>query len=262
MNIVVCAKQVIDPEAPSSTFGIDEANQKGMVTDGSPPVLDPYGEYALEAALRLKAAKGGKVTVITMGTEFMANVVKKSLAMGADELILLEDDTFGDVDSYGTAYGLSLAIKKLGGCDLVLTGREASDTNGGQTGSGIAEMLGLPCVTLARQIDIDDGGARVQRVITDGYEVVSVPLPAVITVSNEIGEVRYPTMKGIMAAKKVKPTSYTATDIGMDASVHRRSKMVRLFQEVSEAHCEFIGGESPEEMAGVLAERLRAAKIF
>jgi len=87
-------------------------------------------------------------------------------------------------------------------------------------------------------------------------------LPAVITVSNEIGEVRYPTMKGIMAAKKVKPTSYTATDIGMDASVHRRSKMVRLFQEVSEAHCEFIGGESPEEMAGVLAERLRAAKIF
>ena len=261
MNIVVCAKQVIDPEGPPRDFKIDEVNQSAAML-GSPLVLDPYSEYALEAALRLKADKGGKVTVITMGTGLEANVVKKSLAIGADELILLEGDAFGDLDGYGTAHGLSLAIKKLDGCDLILTGREASDTNGGQTGSGIAEILGLPCVTLAKKIDIDGRQAKVERVITDGYEVVTVPLPAVITVSNEIGEVRYPTMKGIMAAKKAKPTIYTLTDIGMDAPVPRKAKKIRLFQEIHEARCEFVNGESPEEMARNLADMLRAAKIL
>lgn len=261
MNIVVCIKQVIDPEAPSTVFQIDEGTKKGRNADDSPPVLDPYGEYALEGALRLKADKGGKVTVITLGAEFEANVVKKSLAMGADELIQVEDDSFKDLDAYGTVYGLSQAIKKLGEYDLILTGREASDTNGGQTGSGIAETLGLPCVTLVKQIDIEGSEAKVQRVITDGYEVVTVPLPAVMTISNEIGEVRFPTMKGIMGAKKMKPTVYTPSDIGMDTAP-AKSKMVRLYQEVSEAHCEFIKGESPEEMAANLTEKLREAKLF
>ncbi|OPY74847.1 MAG: Electron transfer flavoprotein subunit beta [Syntrophorhabdus sp. PtaU1.Bin050] len=261
MNIVVCAKQVVDSEAPPVNFRVDEAKKKGEMV-GISQVLDPYGEYALEAALRLKAANGGKVTVITMGTGLVPDVVKKSLAMGADELILLEDSVFEDVDGYGTAYGLSLAIKKLGAYDLILTGREASDTNGGQTGSGIAEILGLPCVTLAKQIDIDGSQAKVQRMITDGYEVATVPLPAVITVSNEIGEVRYPTVKGIMAAKKIKPTVYGAADLGLDVSAHRKSNVIRLFQEVQEAHCEFIQGETPEEMADKLAEMLRTAKIL
>jgi len=261
MNIVVCVKQVIDPEAPSSVFQIDKATNKGLNADGSPPVIDPYGEYALEGALRLKADKGGKVTVIAMGPEFDTNVVKKSLAMGADELVLVEDPSLADLDAFGTVYGLSQAIKKVGEFDLILTGREASDTNGGLTGSGIAETLGLPCVTLAKQIDIDGSQAKVQRVITDGYEVVTVPLPAVITVSNEIGEVRFPTMKGIMGAKKMKPTAYSPADIGMDAAP-KKSKMVKLYQEISEAHCEFITGTNPEELAGNLAEKLRAAKIF
>jgi electron transfer flavoprotein beta subunit len=260
MNIVVCAKQVIDPEAPAASFRIDEAN-KTATMEKNAPVLDPYGAYALEAALRLKAAKGGKVTVITMGTGFVSSVVKKSLAMGADELILLEDDAFGNVDGYGTAYGLSMAIKKLD-FDLILTGREASDTNGGQTGPGIGEILGLPCVTIAKQIDIDDGRATVQRVLADGYEVVTVPLPAVITVSNEIGEVRLPTMKLIMAAKKIIPTVYTSADLGMDALARRKSNVIRLFQEVHEAHCEMVEGESADEIADKLAGRLRAAKIL
>jgi electron transfer flavoprotein beta subunit len=261
MNIIVCVKQVIDPEAPAASFKIDEAN-KTATMEGKPPVLDPYGEYALEAALRLKAAKGGKVTVITLGTGLVTSVVKKSLAMGADELILLGDDAFKDIDGYGTAYGLSAAIKKLDQFDLILTGREASDTNGGQTGSGIAEILGLPCVTLARQIDIDDGQASVQRVISDGYEVVTVPLPAVITVSNEIGEVRLPTMKGIMVAKKITPRAYTSADLGMDVPAHIKSNVIRLFQPVHEGHCEFVEGESVEEIADKLGEMLRAAKIL
>lgn len=261
MNIVVCAKQVIDSEAPPVNFRLDEVNKKGEMI-GISPVIDSYGEYAVEAALRLKAAHGGKVTVVTMGTDLIANVVKKVLAMGADELVLLEDDAFKDVDAYGTVYGLTMAIKKLEPWDLILTGREASDTNGGQTGPGIAEMLGLPCVTLAKKIDVDGTQARVERMITDGYEVVTVPLPAVITVSNEIGEVRYPTVKGIMAAKKMKPTTYTAADLGIDVAAQKKSNLIRLYQEVHEASCEFVKGESPEEMAANLAEKLRAAKIL
>ncbi|MDR2017539.1 MAG: electron transfer flavoprotein subunit beta/FixA family protein [Syntrophobacterales bacterium] len=261
MNIVVCVKQVIDPEAPSSVFRIDEATQKGKNIDDSPPVLDPYGEYALEGALRLKADKGGKVTVISIGNDFDQNAMKKSLAIGADELILVEDDSLKDLDAYGTVCGLVQAIKKVGDYDLILTGREASDTNAGQTGSGIAEAMGLPLVTLVQQIDIDGSQAKIQRVITDGYESVTIPLPAVLTISNEIGEVRFPNMKGIMAAKKMKPTVYGPGDIGMD-TVPKKSKMVRLYQEVSEAHCEFIKGESPEEMAVNLAEKLREAKLF
>ena len=260
MNIVVCVKQVIDPEASPAYFKIDESNQTAVM-QGIPPVIDPYGEYAVEAALRLKAANGGKVTVITMGTGLVTNVVKKPLAMGADELILLEDDVFGNVDGYGTAYGLSMAIKKLDSYDLILTGREASDTNAGLTGAGIAEILGLPSVTLAKQIDIENGDAKVKRVITDGYEVVTTALPAVITVSNEIGEPRYATMKGIMAAKKIKPAVFTSADLEMDTSVRRKTNPVRLFQPVHEGRCEFIEGESPEEKADNLAQMLRGAKI-
>ena len=261
MNIVVCIKQVIDPEAPSAVFRIDEATKKGKNIDDSPPVLDPYGEYALEGALKLKAAVGGKVIVVSMGPEFDTNVMKKSLAMGADQLILLEDASFADLDAYGTTYGLVQAIKKVGEYDLILTGREASDTNAGQTGAGIAETMGLPCVTLAKQIDIEGSGAKVQRVINDGYEVVEIPLPAVITISNEIGEVRFPSMKGIMGAKKMKPTVWGPGDVGMDGAP-KKSKMMKLYQEISEAHCEFVKGDSPEEMAASLAEKLRAAKLF
>ena len=261
MNIVVCVKQVINPEAPPANFRIDEAKQTAVMQD-SAPVIDPYGEYAVEAALKLKAAVGGKITVITMGTGLVGNVVKKPLAMGADELILLEDGAFEDLDGYGTVLGLSKAIEKLNGYDLILTGREASDTNAGQTGSGIAEMLGLPGVTLARQIDMENDRVKVKRVITDGYEVVTAPLPAVVTVSNEIGEPRYPSMKGIMAAKKIKPTIWSSADLELEMPIQRRSQKIRLFQSVHEGRCQFVEGESAEEMAENLAEMLRAEKVI
>ncbi|GAI54282.1 unnamed protein product, partial [marine sediment metagenome] len=108
--------------------------------------------------------------------------------MGADELILLDDEAFAGGDSWSTAYALAMAIKKIGEYDLIFCGRQAADWDAGQVGSGIAEILGLPSVTLAKKIDITDGKARVERVTADGYEVIEVPLPALITVSNELGE--------------------------------------------------------------------------
>jgi electron transfer flavoprotein beta subunit len=262
MNIIVCVKQVIDPEAPPSSFKIDASGNRAEMR-GVPPVIDPYGEFAVEASLKLKEAVGGSITVLSLAVNLLREVVKKPLAMGADDLVLLEDAAFADVDSYTTAAALAAAIKKLGAFDLVLCGREASDTNAGQTGAGIAEILGIPCVTLARKIDAADGRLRVERVTSTGYEVVETPLPAVVTVSNEIGEPRYPTIKGIMAAKKKEPVVWKPADIGIDiARTGRRVEVSRLFQPVHEGRCEFAEGESEEEAAAKLALKLREAKVI
>ena len=266
MNVIVCVKQVTDPEAPPASFKIDPSTNKVVPPPGVSPVVDPYGEYAVEAALKIKDAQGGKVTVISLGINLLRDVVKKPLSMGADELILLEDETFTEGDSWSTAYALAMAIKKIGDYDLIFCGREASDWNAGQVGSGIAEILGLPSATLIKKIDITDGKARVERIIADGYEVIEIPLPALITISNEIGEPRYPTIKGIMAAKKKEPVIWKPADIGVDPSqigaAGRRTKMLKLFQPVREGKCEMVEGENPEEAAANLALKLREAKVL
>ncbi len=233
---------------------------------GAPPVIDPYGEYAVEASLKIKATQGGKITTISLGDNLLREVVKKPLAMGADELVLLEDEVYIGGDSWSTAYALAMAIKKVGEYDLILCGREASDTNAGQTGPGISEILGVPCVTLARKIDVTDSTARVERVTADGYEVIDVPLPSVITVSNEIGEPRYPTIKGIMTAKKIEPVIWKPSDIGVEpfhvGDAGQRTRIARLYQPILEGECEFAEGESPEEAGANLALKLREAKVL
>src|SRR3990170_1003612 len=258
MNIIVCCKQVIDPEAPPASFKVDTSSNKIVPPQGVPPVISPFDEGAVEAALRVKDAKGGKVTVLSLGTNLLRDVVKKPLSMGADELVLLEDAAFDGGDSYSIAYALSMAIKKIGQFDLIFCGRQAADWDSGQTGSGIAELLGLPSVTLAKKIDVTDNKARVERVTADGYDVIEVSLPALITVSNEIGAPRSPTMKGIMAAKKKEPVIWKPADIGAEPSrLGRRTKLVKLFQPVKEGKVEIIGGQTPEETGTNLALKLR-----
>ncbi len=266
MNMIVCCKQVIDPEAPPASFKVDTSANKVVPPPGVPPVVSPFDEQAVEAALRVKDAKGGKITVISMGVNLLRDVVKKPLSMGADELVLLEDEAFTDGDSWSTAYALAMAIKKIGGYDLVFCGRQAADWDSGQVGSGIAEILGLPSVTLAKKVDITDGKARIERVTADGYEVVEVSLPALITVSNELGEARYPTIKGITAAKRKEPIVWKPADIGVDPSqigaTGRHTKVLKLFQPVHEGKCEIIAGETIEEAAVNLALKLREAKVM
>lgn len=266
VNIIVCVKQVIDPEAPPSSFKVDEASKKVVPPAGVPPVISPFDENAVEAALRIKDAQGGKITVLSMGVNLLREVVKKPLSMGADELVLLEDEAFVGGDSWANALGLAMAIKKIGQYDLILCGRQAADWDDGQVGSGIAEMLGLPSVTLARKIDVGDGKAVVERVTADGYEVIEVSLPALITVSNELGEARYPTIKGIMVAKKIEPAVWKPADIGLEpaqiGAAGRKISLERLYQPVHEGKCELIEGESPEEAGVNLALKLREQKLL
>ena len=141
VRIIVCMKQVLDPEAPSSAFQIDPEAKRVIPPKGVPPVLNPFDENALEAALRIKDTQGAEITVISMGRNLAKPVVRKSLAVGVEQLILLEDDAFEELDSSSTAHVLALAIKKIGEYDLILCGREAADTDAGQVGSGIAEIL-------------------------------------------------------------------------------------------------------------------------
>jgi len=230
------------------------------------PVISPFDEQAIEAALRIKDAQEAKVTVITLGVGLLESVIKKPLAMGADELVVLEDEAFDGGDSSAIAYALAMAIQKTGGYDLILCGRQASDWDSGQVGAGISEILGLPCVTLAKKLDIADRKVIVEQVTPDGHNVIEALLPAVITVSNELGEARFPKLKGIRASKKMAPIVWAPLDIAADLSrigaSGRRTRLLKLFQPVREEQCDIIEGETEEEAAENLALRLREEKVL
>jgi len=266
VNIIVCCKQVIDPEAPPSSFKVDEVGKKMITPADIRSVINPFDEQAIEAALRIKDAQGAKITTITLGINLLREVVKKPLAMGTDEVVLLEDEAFVDGDSWSIAYALAMAIKKIGEFDLIFCGRQASDWDSGQVGSIIAEILGIPSVTVAKKVDVVDAKVRVERVTGDGFEIIEVPLPALITVSNEIGEARYPSMKLIMATRNIKPIVWAPDDLGIKPSqlgvAGRRIKLQKLFQPVREGTCEIIEGETVEEAAVNLALKLREAVIL
>lgn len=266
MNIVVCIKEILDPETPADSFTIDGTNNVLMPKGKIAKVLNPFDEQAVEAALRIKDKLGAKVTAISVGKQMDRVVTKKPVFMGADELVLLEDDGFADGDAWSTAYAIAAAIQKIGQCDLVVCGRQAADSNAGQVGIAIAELLGLPHVSVARKIDILDGKARVERVTCDGYETVEVDLPALVTVTNELGQARYPAIQNIRIANKIQPTVWKPADIGLDSSQTgmqgRRQKLIKLFQPVREGTCEIVEGETVQEAAENLALVLRKAKIL
>ncbi|MFC1864339.1 electron transfer flavoprotein subunit beta/FixA family protein [Chloroflexota bacterium] len=262
IRIIVCMKQVLDPEAPVSAFQVDPEAKRAIPPKGTPPVLSPYDENALEAALRIKAAKDAEITVISMGPHLAKPVVKKSLAVGADNLIMLEDEAFEDLDSYCTAYTLASTVKKIGSYDLILCGRQASDTDAGQVGSGIAEILGIPSITIARKIEVSTGRVRVERVVLDGYEVVEAPIPALITVGSDIGELRSPTITAIIAAQKKSAVVWNSQDVEVVPSQLKRTNLLKLFIPVHEGRCQIIEGESPEEAGENLALKIREAGII
>jgi electron transfer flavoprotein beta subunit len=258
LKIIVCVKVVTDPEAPASTFQIDAEGRRAAPARGVPPVLNPYDENALEVALKIKERSGAKITVISAGKNIPRAIIKKSLAVGADDLIIIEDPALEDADSFTTAGVLAAAIKKAGEYDLILTGRMASDTNAGQVGAGMVELLGIPGVTVARKIEVNGGTVQVERALADGYETVAAPLPCLVTVSHEAGELRPASVKGLMAAQKQPFTVWKIGDLAaaMPAGRHRSLK---LFIPERQVQCEIVTGETPEEAATSLALKVREA---
>jgi len=264
LKIIVCIKQVIDPEAPVSSFRIDEENKQVIPPKGTAPVINPFDENALEAALKLKDSNTAEITVISLGRNLAKPVLRKALAAGADRLILLEDESFADLDGYRTALALSTAIKRIDEFDLILCGRQASDTDAGIVGSGIAQMLELPIITVIRKIDIAGDHIIAERIVQDGYTILQTLKPCVITVSNEIGALRSPALAAIMAAQKKSIDIWSATDIGLNLSeINPTVRLVKLSPPPHrEGQCEIINSTSPEDNGRLLARKLREAGVI
>jgi len=260
MNIIVCIKQVPDPEAHSSCFIIND-NIRVETCDVA-TILNPFDENALEAALKIKDTYQGeiKITVLSLGHSISLSLMQKTLATGADELVLVDDEMFasGHVDSHITVYSLAAAIKKIGKYDVILLGRQSADLNAGQTAIGLGHTLNLPVITMANSIEITNNHLLSVRNLLTRQVKVECPLPVVVMVNSDNGMIRYPTFPQILASKKKPVTIWNHQDLGLDLNKSRQRLVLRkLYKpDVLCRKCIIIEGETIEKAAENLAQRL------
>lgn len=254
MNIVVCVKQTTDTAATLT------------VVDGKPSwgdaalVLNPWDEYAVEQALLTQEAEGGNVTALCLGPERAEEALKQALAMGCDEAILIQDSAFESADSLVASRALAAGIQKLETAELVFFGKAAVDTDTGVMGPQVARRLGWPSLNLVASVSEVDAAAKtitVERLLEEGRQVVSGPLPAVISVVKEINEPRYPSFMGIRKASKAEIPRWSAADIGLEGQIQPALSWPEITApEKGETACEIIEGGDAAEIAGKLVDRL------
>ncbi|HEX7620708.1 MAG TPA: electron transfer flavoprotein subunit beta/FixA family protein [Anaerolineales bacterium] len=256
MKIVVCIKQVPDSTAKMVVEG-------GKVSWGDAPlIMNPWDEYAVEAALQQKEALGGTVTAVSIGDESTKEALKRAIAMGADDAILISDPALGYLDTQATAQVLASAIKKIGAVDMAFFGRQAIDADAGLVPVQAARLLGWPALTLATVIKIEAGSARVERGIEEGRQIVTAKLPAVFSLTKDFGEPRYPSFMGIRKAARAEIPTWSLAGLGIPAPVSVIAWPEILNPVVREVSCEFITGGSPEEIAETLANKILAEKVL
>ena len=261
MNVIVCVKQV-----PGTNEVKINKETNTIIREGVESIINPFDAYAIEEGLRIKDKTGGKVTVISMGIPNVAELLKDTIALGVDEAVLLSDRAFAGADTLATSYALSMSIKKIGSYDLVICGKQATDGDTAQVGPSLAEKLVIPHTTYVRKIEeIREGYIRCQRMTDDGYEVIEMPLPALITVVKEINEPRLPSLKGMMRAKKAVIPVWTAEDIGADKNKcglkGSPTQVIRTFVPVHDVKSEMLEG-TPEQQASALAEKLLSMQFI
>lgn len=260
MNIIVCVKQV-----PETTDVKISKETNTLIREGVPSIINPFDMYAIEEALRIRERLEGKVTVLSMGPPQAREALREALALGADEAVLLSDRAFAGADTLATSYALSRGIQKLKDFDLIICGKQAIDGDTAQVGPGVAEKLGIPHTTYVKKIEeLKEGYIRVQRMTEEGYEVVEMPLPAVITVVKEINVPRVPSLKGMMRAKKAEIPVWTADDIEADKSRvglnGSPTQVIKIFTPQHRARGETLQGTVQEQVAALVA-RLRETKV-
>jgi electron transfer flavoprotein beta subunit len=256
MNIVVTIKQVEDPIIPPSYMVLDATGKRAVSTSKSPQVMNGYDANALEEAIRLKEKHGGKITAICLGDESARKTLKRAIAMGADSAVLLSDPAWDLLDSCGIASVLAAGIRKIGRPDLVLCGRQASDTDGGQVLYWLAQTLELPVVSPV--IKIEDAGTEsliVNQSIDEEYQRLEVRLPAVLGISSEANEPRLPTPRGTVAATRAmiplwKSSALEIPDLTAKVSIKKLEIQIRTGQ------AEIIGAGSGAEDGRALADKL------
>ena len=266
MNIVVCVKQIIDPEIPTEQFKLDPATKR-QVRGGLSLVISAYDQNALEVALQLKEKVGGTVTALSLGEPEAQGAVKSAMGMGADAGVLVTDSALTGSDPFGVAHILAKAIRKIGTPDLILVGCVSGDIGDKVMGPLLAEELGLPCLTFVSRIEVREGKAAARRIVEDGYEVVEAPLPLVASILSDDSNVpRYSKLKDIMVAARKTVPVWKAADLGVDmATVGSACQRLQL-REVTipqrDSRCELVNGDTPAEQAERLAERLRELKVI
>ena len=212
MKIAVCVKQVPESQAKRLDPATKRLDRSG---EGA---LNAFDANAIEEALRVKDASGdGEVVLVSLGPEQALDSLRKGLAMGADRAVLVSDPAAAGSDLVATSLALAKALEREQ-ADLILFGQQASDSDGAVLWAAVADRLRLPLVSQASELTVDDGKARVKRQTEFGYDVIDAPLPAVVAVSDAINEPRYPSLKGIMGAKKKPQESISASDLGVDAA--------------------------------------------
>ena len=254
MNIIVCIKQV-----PGSTQVKINPDTGTLMRDSVEAIINPFDEYAIEEALRLRESIGGKVQVITMGPPQAESCLRGAIAMGADEGFLVSDKAFAGSDTWATSYTLANSIKKIGNYDLIICGKQAIDGDTAQVGPGVAELLDIPFVAWVRKVkEITDSSLIVERMMEEGYDVIEIPTPGLITVVKEINIPRMASLRGKLKAKKATFTTITANDISVDKNrlglTGSPTQVLRSFVPKKKSGGEKFTGEVPE-----LVEKISSA---
>jgi electron transfer flavoprotein beta subunit len=210
VNVVVCVKQIPDPSVPGKLDADHTLDRSGK------PILDESDSYGVEMALQLvDAAGGGEVTLVSLAPNNEVSGLRTALAMGAHKAVLVSDEACSGTDALGTAKVLAKCVERVGDADLVLAATESSDGYTGTVPAQLAELLGWPALTFAKKVEVDGTKVKIQRQTEAGYDVVEASLPAVVSVTAGVVEPRYPSFKGIMAAKSKPVDQVTAADLGL-----------------------------------------------
>lgn len=261
MNIAVCIKQV-----PGTAEVKIDPQTNTLIREGIENIINPFDTYALEEGVRLRERYGGKVTAISMGPPQAEAALREALSVGADEAVLLSDSAFAGADTLATAITLGQAIKKLEPYDLIICGRQTVDGDTGQVGPELSEVLEIPFVAYVSKIEVVDGGCmRVQRMIEEGYEVIEMPLPGIITVVKEINSPRLPSLRGLTRAKSAVIPIWTAKELNIDEKVVGLSgsatKVIKIFRPQRVRQGEMLQGNSEQQVES-LFNRLKETKLI
>lgn len=259
MKIIVCIKQV--PDSAAALTAVEGQAEWG----DAPLVINPWDEFAVEAALLLADEYGGTVTSVSMGNESAKEALKHALAMGCTEAVLVSDEALAQADSQGTARALAATVNKIGDADLVLFGKQAIDSDTGLTPVQTARILGWPALTLAAAVpSLDEGSKtiRVERAMEEGRQIVDDHLPAVLSIVKDFGEPRYPSFIGIRKASKAEIPVWKLADLGIESPTVYVSWPEIINPPAREVMNEIIQGDSPEETAATLADKIMAEKVL
>ncbi len=262
MNIVVCMKSVPDTTAEKRLLPDGTLDRAGV-----PAVINPWDEYAIEEALRIResGAATGEITLLCMGPDGSAETIRKGLAMGADRAVLVSDPALHGSDYFATARVLAEALRKVP-FDLVMFGSQSTDAGGGVVYSIVAELLGLPAVTWVNEIEVTGGKVRGKRGSDIGYDVVEATLPAIASVTQTAHEPRYPSLPGIMKARKKEIAPMSLTDLGIGAGevglAGARTAVTGSERPQSARAKQVIKADDPQATAVAIADFLESKKLI